>query len=94
LISEVEVDGVIEKDLPSNNWINFQITRPFSYYTIKEHDRCRPDLISTRVYGTQDYWWILMKYNTVDDIWNDITPDKVLECPHILDILDWINRST
>lgn len=44
----------------------------FSSYTITETDVGRPDLISLKLYGTIDYWWMLMRANGISDVFNDL----------------------
>ena len=72
----------------------FQIKRPLSYYTIQQSDIQRPDIISFKIYGSQDYWWIIMKYNQIFDIWNDLQEGNVLSVPDKLDIDDFIIASS
>lgn len=47
----------------------------------------RPDLISHKIYGTTQYWWVIMEMNGILDV-NDITNGKVLEYPDISDLED------
>jgi len=35
------------------------VTKPFEF---------RPDLVSYRVYGTADYWWKILQFNQINDI--------------------------
>jgi hypothetical protein len=37
----------------------------FDYYTVKENDRW--DIISERLYGKREYWWIIAMFNDIDD---------------------------
>ena len=67
----------------------FEIKRPLSYYTVKQEDIQRPDLLSYKIYGTTDYWWLLMRYNQIFDIWNDLFSGKTLSIPDVLDYEDF-----
>lgn len=78
-----------ERDLLTNTFEKEQFKREFSSYTITEEDLYRPDLISIKVYRKLDYWWILMKVNKIEDIWNDLYVGKELKVPNILDIEDY-----
>jgi hypothetical protein len=80
------IDGQMENDLPFNDWNNFKFKRPVRYYTIQERDVSRPDLIALKFYGNMGYWWIIMKLNNIDDIYNDITTGKSIRLPHQKDI--------
>lgn len=72
----------------------FEIKRELSVYTIKQEDLQRPDLISYKLYGTDQYWWILMKYNQISDPWNDIVEGNIIYVPDSLDINDFVLTAT
>jgi len=80
------IDGNIENDLPFNNFDNFQFKRPRVYFTVTEKYMKRPDLISFETLGKVDYWWVIMKLNDIDDIFNDFTLGKVLQIPALADV--------
>lgn len=85
-----EINGILENDLLRNYYNDsFQIKRPVRYYALEKQDVQRPDLLSVKFYGRQDYWWILGKYNQVDDWWNDVTAGNVIRVPQIADIEDF-----
>lgn len=75
------VNGVNEVDLPMNGFSNYEFNTAPGYYLVTESDIQRPDLICYKVYNTLDMWWLLMKYNKVEDIWNDLFVNQVLEVP-------------
>lgn len=83
------VDGILEYDLVDNHWDLFKIKRELQYYTVGSGFEQRPDLLALKIYGTIDPWYILCKYNLIDDIWNDILMGTILACPNILDIDDF-----
>ena len=90
----VIVDGVSELDLLSNFYNSlFKIKRKTQYYTIRKQDIQRPDLISIKTLGEQKYWWIIAKYNQIDDIWNDLIPGDIIRIPDIQDIQDFYSNS-
>jgi hypothetical protein len=86
---EVVVDGIVEKDLLDNNWDLFEIKRPQTFFTIGRSYIQRPDLLSLKLYGKINYWWIIGKVNNIDDWWNDIEVGDVISVPSIVDIEDW-----
>jgi hypothetical protein len=88
-----DVDGLNEPDLMNNKFKDFKFIRQFSTYTTTIGDIQRPDLISYNVYGRVNYWWIIMKVNSIEDIWNDITSGMVLQIPNIRDIEDYVLKS-
>ena len=50
-------------------------------YTVQGEDG-RPDLVSYRIYGHSQYWWILLIYNTIID-YSAIKTGDVLKYPSI-----------
>lgn len=80
------IDGVLENDLAFNNFDSYTFKRPRTYYTIKEQDLYRPDLISYKTLGSVDYWWIIMKINNIDDIYNDMFLGQSIQIPSIADV--------
>lgn len=103
-IKGIKVDGVLEKDFLLNAFNKFVFSRPMIQYSLLYGDYMRPDLISLKVYGKIDYWWLILKVNPgLDDIWNDFSisdeaenkyPDSyevgsLIQLPHILDIKDF-----
>jgi hypothetical protein len=89
----ITVNGIQEKDINLCQWELFSITRPLSYYQISDGDKARPDLLSLKIYGTMDYWWVLCKHNKIDDLWNDLVAGEYLECPNVQDIQDYYIRA-
>lgn len=88
----VKTDTFVEKDLILNNWDLFEINRPIGYDNLASIELHRPDLLSIRIYGTMSYWWILLKVNHIDDIWNDMSIGMDLIIPNAADIIDWVLR--
>jgi len=81
------VNGISEPDL-ANNYFNtlFKVTSEITYYAIKRDDLQRPDILSFKFYGSDEYWWILMKFNKIDDIWNDLNIGQIISIPAKSDI--------
>ena len=80
------LDQVIENDLARNNFINYKFKKPRTFYTVKEEDLLRPDLISLKTLGKQDYWWIIYKLNNINDPFNELFLGKSLQIPDISDV--------
>jgi len=73
-----------EKDFLLNTFQNYKFKRPFTQYRLQQEDYMRPDLISNKIFGTDEYWWIILRINPeFEDIWNDfvITYEQELEYP-------------
>jgi len=87
------VNGILENDLLLNYFDDyFVVNRPTGFYTLKNIDLRRPDSVSRKLYGVQDFWWILSKFNNIDDWWNDVEAGSVIRIPNILDIEDFYLR--
>ena len=53
-------------------------------YTVQDEES-RPDLMSFRIYGDTQYWWILLLYNQIIDV-ESLTQGKVILYPSIGDL--------
>ena len=89
---QVTVNGNLEYDLVNNHWELFQIKRPLQYVTLTAQFIQRPDLLSYFLYRSTDYWWILSRFNSLDDWWNDVKAGDVVSAPSLSDIDDWYVR--
>jgi hypothetical protein len=89
-LKSFDIDGVIEQDLLYNYWDLFEIKRPLQYFTLSRAFIGRPDLLSIQVYGNQKYWWLLLKYNNIDDIWNDMEVGDIISIPDVNDLDDFL----
>jgi len=86
------INGIQEPDLLNNYFAQaFKIKRAVNFYTLRYHDIFRPDLLSNKLYGTPDLWWILFKYNNIDDVWNDLEEGMVIHVPSMADIEDFVS---
>ena len=84
------INSVYECDLPYSGFHEYEFKKPFSFYTIKETDIQRPDLLSYKLFGRPNYWWVLMKLNAIEDIWNDLYVGLVISVPDDDDIQNLI----
>ena len=82
----VDVEGKSEIDMVSNKFNDLEIKEPMFFYTIKSDDLKRPDLISIKFYGQQNYWWIIAKFNNIEDCFNDLYEGQILTIPSKNDI--------
>ena len=85
-MQQTNIDGNIENDLAFNNFDSFKFKRPRIYFTITEKYIGRPDLISLDMLGKIDYWWVIMKMNGLDDMYNDFEQGDVIQIPALADV--------
>ena len=68
----VNTNGILEKDLLQSKINTYKFKYPFRSYQLEFEDYMRPDIVSRKIFGTQEYWWIILRVNpTFEDIWND-----------------------
>jgi len=79
------VDGVQEVDMLAHDLGRVVINHTQPQRT-NSGDVHRPDLLSFRVYGTIDMWWLLCWLNGIDDPINGIANGDVVEVPSMDDI--------
>ena len=79
-------DGSLERDLLLSNWDLFDDKRGYTYAYIVQDDIQRPDLFCYRLYQRFDWWWIISKYNGIDDWWNDVFVGMRVNVPDVNDI--------
>ena len=84
------VDGILECDLPSNGWDDFDFRRPKKFYTVVDMDIQRPDLISLKNYSVPNLWWVIMKFNDIGDVWNDLEAGMELTIPNRKDAEEYM----
>lgn len=51
----------------------------------------RPDLLSSKVYGTPELWWVIYEFNEIQDPIIDLKVGQVLRIPEIERVLDAID---
>ena len=90
-LESVSSDFGLEKNLITNSILEFQPSRPEKLYKIQQIDVGRPDLISYRFYRSTNYWWFLMKYNGIDDVFNEMYINMPIRIPAETDIVNFLN---
>jgi len=87
-------DGIdiLELDLSSSYFRDFITTRTVRPFQLTTYDAHRPDRVSYAAYGVMDYWWIILKYNDIIDVYYEFEVDDIIQIPHIDDIKDFIKR--
>jgi hypothetical protein len=53
-------------------------------YTVQDEEG-RPDLLSYRIYGDTQYWWILLYYNSIIDV-ESLTLNTIVSYPSLTDL--------
>ena len=83
------VNNIQELDFLWNSLSEFSMEYPSGYYRVEVIDLLRPDLISYKVYGTVDFWWIILLVNNIENPFVDLKEGMILEIPNKLDIYEF-----
>lgn len=86
---KVTVDSQVQLDFLHNPLSNFEMTYDPDYYRVTGEDDMRPDKISDKMYGTVEFWWVLMLVNDISNPLVDIDPGTVLKIPNRIDIYNF-----
>lgn len=85
-------DEVFELDFLWSNMDKFEMLYEPAYYRVISRDAMRPDLISYRMYGTVDYWWVVCLVNGIDNPLEDLKLGTLLKIPTTLDIYNFYRK--
>jgi len=73
-------------DLLTNQLFRTYFPETESKFLVTAQDVGRPDLMAQRILGTQELWWVLLKYNDIDDPWNELYPGQILKIPSVTSV--------
>jgi len=74
----------IDDPLTSNFLDELLKIRPTGTYVVK-NELARPDMLSYRIYGSTQYWWVILYYNSMTSVY-DITLGMTISYPSITDL--------
>lgn len=84
-----ETTQVNELDYLYNNLSKMALKYSTSRYRVSEQDLMRPDLISYKVYGTVNYWWVILVINNIQNPFLDLSVGQMLLIPNENDLYDF-----
>lgn len=90
-LQKLVIDGIAQYDLGSFDAEDYDFGKE-NLLTVRSVDRRRPDVLSYRAYGSMNYWWFLMWYNGICDVWNDLAENQVLKFPDIAVVDEFLNK--
>jgi len=90
--NKVTNDSIEEYDYLHNTLSEFKTEYPIEYYRIEEGDLIRPDLISYKIYGTINFWWLIMMFNNIHDVFNEMQVGTLIKIPNQLDIYTFYKK--
>ena len=83
------VDGTLQLDFLYNPLSKFKMIYDPDYYRVMGEDDMRSDKISKKMYGTVEFWWVLMLVNDISNPLVDIDLGTVLIIPNRIDIYNF-----
>jgi len=81
--------GAYELDFLTSNLNDYKLQYQPMYYRIISPDFMRPDLISYKVYGTVDYWWVICLFNQIQNPFEELEMGTLLQMPNTVDIYNF-----
>jgi len=84
--------NVKEYDLSSSYFRMFQANKPTRPFQLTKYDANRPDRVSQEAYGIMDYWWIILKFNNVSDVFYEFQEGDIIQIPDVQDIRDFLKK--
>ncbi len=81
---------VKEYDLSASYFRYFKAIKPTRPFQITKYDANRPDRVSREAYGIMDYWWIILKFNNISDVFYEFQEGDIIEIPDVQDIKDFL----
>ena len=65
----------------------------YTIHEITQDERAAPDWISTREYGTDELWWVIMAYNGICS-YRDLVEGKSLRIPAMTQVIGVVTENT
>ena len=78
--------NVKEYDLGASYFRLFKAINPTRPFQLTKYDANRPDRVSMEVYGVMDYWWIILKFNNIADVFYEFQEGDIIQIPDVQDI--------
>jgi len=85
-----EGNDIQELDLSSSYFRYFKATRTVRPFQLTRYDEHRPDRVSQECYGVMDYWWIILKFNDISDVFYEFEADQIIQIPDKRDVTDFL----
>lgn len=92
LWKKVVVDGNLEYDYLGNGNIDFREMVTDHTYVVTGPVVNRIDMISYKIYGTVDLWWLICAVNDIMDPFTELTLGRVLKVPTIDAYYEFFNK--
>jgi len=89
-LKDVVVNGTKEKNLRTGNFNSFVFTDKPSKFLVAGKYVARLDLISMDAYGTDNFWWVIAKFNGICDPFTELVAGSVIEIPSLRNINTYV----
>lgn len=84
-----DYDNMNIYDIYSTDWTSFAYPNGYTNYSIKQDETQKPYLIAYRMFGSTNYWDVLLFINGVEDILN-LKAGDILKIPKKGDIENFV----
>lgn len=69
-----------------NEFLEFMRTKRVKQRRISSAEEAAPELISWQEYGDEQYWWLILYVNKIQDPINELTAGTLLAIPRLSDV--------
>jgi len=83
-------EDIGELDLSSSYFRHFVTKRKVRPFQLTTYDAHRPDRVSIAAYGVMDFWWVILKFNDIVDVYYEFEVGDIIQIPNIEDIKDFL----
>ncbi|NNK83727.1 MAG: hypothetical protein HKO92_11440 [Flavobacteriaceae bacterium] len=87
--TQTDNNGIVSSDpiaFDFKEFFEFMRTKRIKQRRISESEEGAPDLISFQEYGSEQYWWVIMLINKIQDPINELTAGTLLAIPRLSDV--------
>ena len=92
LETQTDNDGVVSSDPVAWDFVEFlefMRTRRVKQRRISSAEEGQPDLIAWQEYGDDQYWWVIMYINKIQDPINELTAGTLIAVPLLRDVEEY-----
>lgn len=89
LETQTDSDGIVSVDPVAwafKEFFEFMRTKKVRQRRISSSEESSPELISLQEYGSEQYWWVILFINKIQDPINELTAGTLIFIPRLKDI--------
>lgn len=86
-IDELGIDPLRDKAIDAIMSVEVYVS-----YTVKAQERYNAPLLSYNVYRNEKFWWHILVYNGIDDMW-EVKPGMILRIPNMNEMVTRLTKA-